>query len=459
MNRKIESILEQYREEMVLKLQELIRIESTVESDSGKCSREAPFGTGPLRALQYMMALGEEKGFQCTNYDNMICELKFAEEKEDAVGAALHLDVVPAGGKWTHPPYGGELHNGRIYGRGAVDDKGPAIAVFYAALAIRESGLPLRRTITQIIGTNEESGRFPCLRHYLQIAEKIPSCGIVPDSYFPICFSEKHFVNIRLFLQSAEDCGNAGTAHGAERVLKRIRGGDAVNVVPSWAEAVLAEGEGRKEEQETILRETGITAHASTPEQGENAVAKLLNRLAEQEFAPHDICRALKQLAPVIAQDTNGAGLGIDFRDETGETTSNVGLISYENGLLEIEANLRLPLSLDQKELLERVSKAISDSGVKVEVTNFLKGFYADPQQEPAKTLLAVYREETGDLVSEPYANGSGSYARIMNDFIPFGIALQQEPLQFHVEDESISVERLFLAARIYAEALYRLAV
>lgn len=448
MNRKIEEIIEGYRDEMVVKLQELIRIESVADCATDS-SEEAPFGQGPLKALRYMMQLGKDKGFKCINYDNKVCQLDFGDEKPDAVGIASHVDVVPAEGAWKFPPYGAEIHEGRIYGRGAVDDKGPAIAAFYAALAIKESGLPLSRSITQIIGTYEEGGSFPCIRHYLDKAERIPSQGIVPDSFFPVCFSEKHFVNLRL-------TANSDAVSGGRRLLKSIRGGEAINVVPSYAEAVFSDEKGKP--VETVLAE-GITAHASTPRQGKNAIAGLISRLSEQEFEPYNIYTAVKELRDIMGCDTDGRGLGLYCSDETGETTSNLGLISYKDGTLTAEANIRLPLSITFQDMRERLEKCFEHRELDFEVSHFLEGFYTDVKRPPAKILMDVYRELTGDVRSQPFANGSGSYARIMKDFIPFGIAMQDEPLQFHVEDEHISIERLVQVAKIYGEALYRLSV
>ena len=451
MNRTIEEILEKYRAEMIEKLQELIRIESVTAGEDTVRTEEAPYGEETRRALDYMMKLGESKGFECTNYDYHACELNFGECKEDAVGIVSHLDVVPAGGTWKYPPFSGQLHDGRIYGRGAVDDKGPAIAAFYAALAIKESGLPLHKNITQILGCNEEGGAFPCLRHYLRNADRIPSCGIVPDSYYPICFAEKHFVNVKLTASAGDR-----TAKAAGRRLVRITGGEAINAVPAHAEAVFESAGGKEQE---FVKKTGTTAHASTPEQGDNAIAGLINEIAGWEFEPADICSAIKNLSRLMCGDTDGSGLGIDLEDETGRTTNNMGLISYEDGILTVETNMRLPLSMDRTALEERMNRAVAGTGFSFEITHFMDGFYIDPKEEPAETLIQVYRDETGEMESQPFANGSGSYARIMDHFVPFGIARQDETLMFHVENESISTERLFESARIYAEALYRLAV
>lgn len=482
MNRELEKILEGYRDEMVEKLQEFIRIESVAVSKGAECTQETPFGKGSAAALEFMMELGREKGFATRNYDNMVCELDFGERKDEAVGTIGHADVVPAAGVWEYPPFGGEIHGGRIYGRGAMDDKGPTLAAFYAVLAIKESGLPLSKNITQIIGGHEEGGYFPCLRHYIENAERIPAHGIVPDSYFPICFSEKHFAGLQFtagerrqvipvsesagvreaeavsgIAGTAGVSGTAGISGRARRklILKSITGGDALNIVPPWAEAVFCDEDGNVVR---TIRESGVAAHASMPEQGENAIAKLLRKLAQMEFEPADICEAVKELPKLMCRDTNGRGIGIAVSDVTGETTNNVALIKYSDGRLSIISNARLPLSLNCSEMEKRIARALEGSMWSCRTTGFMEGFYINPEDEPAKTLINVYREESGDTKSQPFANGCGSYARLLPGFIPFGMAQQSGSLPFHVENEYIEIEEFLETAKIYAEALYRMA-
>src|SRR6185503_19955546 len=71
-----------------------------------------------------------------------------------------HFDVVPAGAGWTVDPFGGEIRDGRIYGRGACDMKAGIAAAIYAAEAIRRTGVEIDGSI-EISGTvDEESGGF-----------------------------------------------------------------------------------------------------------------------------------------------------------------------------------------------------------------------------------------------------------------------------------------------------------
>lgn len=137
----------------------------------------------------------EKKWDQILNhYHEEAAEINFGQG-EEAAGVICHVDVVPEGEGWTHNPYGGEIKDGNIYGRGAVDDKGCFIAAFYACLALKESGIPLTKQIKHIVGTNEELGYFPCIRYYKEHTDKMPVCGIVPDSWFPAAFAEKGIWN------------------------------------------------------------------------------------------------------------------------------------------------------------------------------------------------------------------------------------------------------------------------
>ena len=71
-----------------------------------------------------------------------------------------HFDVVPAGEGWTCDPFGGEVRDGRIWGRGTCDMKAGIAAAVFAAEAIRRAGIPLNGSV-EISGTvDEESGGF-----------------------------------------------------------------------------------------------------------------------------------------------------------------------------------------------------------------------------------------------------------------------------------------------------------
>ena len=80
----------------------------------------------------------------------------------EATGRSLvllhHIDVVPAGEGWSRPPFGGELHRGRIWGRGALDAKSLGVAHLVAMLHLLESDRPRRRDLVLVASADEEAG-------------------------------------------------------------------------------------------------------------------------------------------------------------------------------------------------------------------------------------------------------------------------------------------------------------
>ena len=71
-----------------------------------------------------------------------------------------HFDVVPAGRGWTKDPFGGEVSDGKIWGRGTCDMKGGIAAAVFAAEVLRRAGIEVGGAI-EISGTvDEESGGY-----------------------------------------------------------------------------------------------------------------------------------------------------------------------------------------------------------------------------------------------------------------------------------------------------------
>ncbi|MBI4583353.1 MAG: M20/M25/M40 family metallo-hydrolase [Planctomycetes bacterium] len=69
-----------------------------------------------------------------------------------------HMDVVPAEGQWTHPPFGAEIHDGFLYGRGTMDDKGLGILHLQAIRLLRREKVPLGRDVVFVATPDEEIG-------------------------------------------------------------------------------------------------------------------------------------------------------------------------------------------------------------------------------------------------------------------------------------------------------------
>ena len=95
-----------------------------------------------------------------------------------------HIDVVPVGAGWTVHPFGGEVRDGRIYGRGASDMKGGIAAAVFATECVRRAGVELEGTV-EISGTvDEESGGWAGVAHLANIGRltsKSTDFVIIPE--------------------------------------------------------------------------------------------------------------------------------------------------------------------------------------------------------------------------------------------------------------------------------------
>jgi succinyl-diaminopimelate desuccinylase len=114
-------------------------------------------------AVELCRAKLAEAGFTCRiephaeSKPNLIAEHGSGGSPRLAFNA--HLDVVPTGdpGSWRFPPFGGEIADGRVYGRGAGDDKASVTAQVMAGVALARSGLPLRGTLVVNEVADEET--------------------------------------------------------------------------------------------------------------------------------------------------------------------------------------------------------------------------------------------------------------------------------------------------------------
>ncbi len=147
-----------------------------------------PFGEGISEALECALSIAERLGLKTVNLDNYAGFAEFGEG-DDYVALLGHLDVVPEGDNWIYPPFAAEIHDGKIYARGAVDDKGPVISALYALKAVKEEGLKLSKRVRVIFGTNEETESKDM--HYYLKKEKPPVSGFTPDAEYPIINGEK----------------------------------------------------------------------------------------------------------------------------------------------------------------------------------------------------------------------------------------------------------------------------
>lgn len=459
-------LIDDYQHHIINSTQEVIKIKSVEE----KPLPGMPFGEGPYKALEYTLNLAQTMGFEVKRFDGYAGHIDMGQG-EEVVGVLAHLDVVPEGEGWSYPPYSGEVHDGKIYGRGTIDDKGPAIATLYAMKALKESGVELNRKIRLILGTNEETG-WGCMNYYFK-NEKAPDMAFTPDADFPVIHGEKGIIVFDLIFKQ-------NNPTGCDILLRDIKGGNAPNMVPDHAEAILEVKEFKtfeesykrymKDNNKPITHSNegnrvkvvakGISAHGSTPEKGVNAISNLMDYLGYVFSGECSTCRFIDLYNKKIAFKHHGEGIGCGFEDEvSGKLNFNVGMIKIEDGKIKLTINVRYPIKSSSKEVYNGIRENLKDTTIElVEGHSDTKPLYVPIDDFLVEKLMNVYREQTGDMESKPVIIGGGTYARAMKNAVAFGPMLPGQDDIVHQKDEYISIEHLMKITKIYATALYELA-
>lgn len=181
---EILAAVDEISDEMIEGIKRIVRIES-VESKAGT---DAPFGEGVRHALDEALKLSQELGFETVDVNHYMGYASYGHS-DDYVCACGHLDVVPVGEGWKHPPFSAYEKDGVIYSRGILDNKGPILSCLYALTALKRLGFYPEREIRIIFGCDEESG-FKDLEYYLK-HEKAPIAGFTPDCKYPVVYAER----------------------------------------------------------------------------------------------------------------------------------------------------------------------------------------------------------------------------------------------------------------------------
>lgn len=462
--------VESRKENLLEDLKELMQINS-VRDVEHKTDNEI-LGPGPAEALRKVLSFGERDGFVTKNVDNLAGHIEFGEGTE-TLGILGHVDVVPAGDGWDTDPFDPVIIDGKLYGRGSSDDKGPSIAAYYGMKIIKELDLPISKKVRFIFGTDEESD-WVDIHHYME-KETMPKFGFSPDANFPIINGEKGILSYEItFLTEKEE-------KAEDFYLKSFKSGMRVNMVPGEAIATVnvKNVESMKTVQKSfqdflnenelkgnfeIMAEEfkavvyGKVAHAQEPKFGINAATYLAKFLSNYTFDSRGNIY-VNAIANFMHNDFNGKLLGIYHKDDVmGEVTSSANLYNYENeGQKIITINVRHPKGTDKDRIMENMKKALSSANVEIQIVGDVKTPHYVPISDPlVKTLLAVYEEHTGEKGYEQVIGG-GTYGRILERGVAYGALFPGRENVMHQPNEYMLVDDILKSTEIYADAIYRL--
>lgn len=463
------------KDELIKNLQELIKIPSVHEESQNP---NVPFGINTVKALNYILDLGQRLGFRVKNIDGYCGYIEFGSGDE-LIGIIGHLDVVPEGENWTYPPFEAKIVDNKIYGRGSIDDKGPVMASLYAMKAVMDyctkNSISINKRVRLILGLNEERD-WKCIDYY-KAHEEIPSIGFSPDADFPCIYAEKGLISPFLIMDYSNFLDK-------DIVLKNINCNDnPLNVVPKYCSCNIATKNNITtfninmvvnnliseynfnitteivNDNELKIISHGTQAHAAHPDLGVNAISRLIIVL-DKLFKNYNIVVPIFDLfTKYIGLDFNGNKLNINVPDESGELTLNVGKFYFENNDLKIGLNLRVPIDTKFELIENRFSKICNDfENVCCEFTGKKAPLHVSKDSYLVKTLCKIYNEVTSSNV-EPIAIGGATYARAFDNFVSFGANLPGQKDMCHQTDEFISIDNLMITCNIYCAAIYRLLV
>lgn len=459
LNQEIDAI----KEDLIAAVQGCIRIKSV--KDGEQAGPGAPFGPGVKDALVWTLALGEDLGFTVKNVDGYAGHIEMGTG--ELLGILGHLDVVPEGDGWSVPPYEGAIVDGKIFGRGALDDKGPTLAALFAMKAIKDAGIPLKKRVRLILGTDEESG-WEDMDYYFK-KEEVPQLGFAPDAEFPLIHAEKGILHLELKKETS----------GSFPHIVRIQGGERANVVPdrcdvvlkglsyqdtlqalkdfSFPEGVKGSLESAERDQEVKLLIQGCGAHGSLPQNGKNAVLFALRFLRTLPLSPEE----KKEIAFMLQYPGTGfygEGFGITLEDEpSGKLSLNLGIMELTSQRLRFVLDIRYPVTFSSSDVIGPIERIAEKDNYKLKILSQQKAHHVPKESDLVQSLLKAYAEVTG-YEAYAFAIGGGTYAKALPQGVAFGPTFPGEPDVVHCPDEYIAIDRLLLTAKVYAQAILNLA-
>lgn len=455
---QVRKYLSEHKDEMLKDLESLIKIPS-VRSDA---KPDMPYGENAAKAVCQAEKFVKAAGLKVRNIGNYVLTADLGDD-EPELGILCHLDVVPEGTGWTYPPYELTLADGRLYGRGIIDNKGPAVAALYAMKAIKDLKIPLKKSVRLILGSDEENGSSD-MEEYQKL-ESFPPMLFTPDGVYPVINIEKGMA--RFELKADFKNGN-----NTKQVLS-VNGGKTINAIPSEAEAVVcgyAEAEIAKSESKIIGAEFeteklnnsqikilshGKNAHASTPELGANAITALLSLL--KELKPQDeLSEKLTALLTAFPYgETDGTHANLNAKDDiSGALTLAFTVLNSDDTSVKANLDIRFPLCESVESVTEKLKKAVPDFNVTLLMGD--EPHHVPEESEFVQTLLKVYEAETGDK-GYCKAIGGGTYVHNTAGGVAFGAEFPGEENNMHGADESISLDSLMKNAYIIARAIIEL--
>ena len=460
MKSKIENFAKENMPQILDDIRELV----AVRSIKGKAMPGMPYGEDIAKVVACMEKLAHKHGFSTTNFDNYMLTARL-NDKPDELGILCHLDVVHEGTGWSSPPFEMDIRDGCIYGRGTADNKGPAVAALYAMKCVRELGIPLKKNVRLMLGTDEESGMSD-LTEYFKREAPPPFC-FSPDAAFPVYNIEKGRYGPSFSANFQE--------HKSTPRIAGIKGGHAANIVPDEAEALLdgvqmeelspyldeyAKKTGVKFHVEEkngglLVKASGLSSHAAYPEDGNNAVTALIALVSNLPFFSGEGYERLSTLSALIPHgDWAGEKIGIQMEDElSGILTCNLGVFEYTPTSITGRIDIRSPICSNKENCADVMENCFTSAGFDISSSGMVLPHHVSEDLPFIKTLMRAFEEYSG-LPGECVSMGGGTYVHGIPNAVAFGAAFPDTETNAHAADEYAVIDELEACVKIFSQII-----
>lgn len=413
-----------------------------------------------------------------------ITEIELPADVPDApvLGLVIHGDVQEAEpDAWSFPPFGGQVENGYVLGRGSADDKGPLVQALLAMKVLKESGAKRTHTIRLLIGSEEESSATE-MPEYLA-THAAPDYSLVLDSEFPVVVGEKAWdgLTVTTTLEPRGPSKFPYTVHS-------LYGGLGASIVPDNGHLKLEWKQDRAPARwEPVMKKVkavplpegtrlvaepsgailhivayGKSAHSGVNlTGGRNAIVALTK--AVEGIVPAGGARDLIDFARLAGKDLHGTGLGITDRDPLwGRYGVNVATIKVDKDdetKVVLTINLRRIPPRTAKEMKTHLEGVVAAFNKKTGASLVAGGYFEDEtfgrsvDAPLVRRLMKIYETATGEK-AKPAISGGGTYAKRLPNAIAFGMWFPGKPYPGHDVDEKISIDDLHRGAQVLIHAL-----
>lgn len=450
---KVKEMSAKSEEEVIRSIGELVKIPSYRNlEDKGD---GAPFGKEIGRALDKTLDIA--KGFGMRTYrspEGFYGYIEVGDENlEEMVGIIGHLDVVPPGdaSQWLkNDPFLGEVIDGKLYGRGTLDDKGPVVIALYGLKNLLDSGFEFKKRVRIILGTTEET-TWEGITEYIK-KEELPTISFSPDAEFPLINAEKTV--LQMDAKAKSEVNFEVEALGAYNAVpdKAIYRGEKLNELCAKLDELKYDYTKENNEVKVI----GKSAHAMEPEKGINALVRLciaLYEIGENSKVVDFIAQKVKETH--FAELIHG-----NVEDEiSGKLKYNVSRIQINEEEEYLGMDSRIPVLIEKEEIIEKYKTSIEQHGLEFSVKKVQDKLYVEEDSFLVSTLMNVYKKVTGEEDAKPLSTGGGTYARAFDNCVAFGVIFQSQNQinNMHQPQECFETRFIIPALEIYTLAIYEL--